>query len=44
MVGRLGDVFGLRWGLFFLLICYSVVASINVWAKQKKRTGAVAIA
>jgi fucose permease len=41
MVGKLGDVFGLRWGLFFLIICYSVVASINVWSKQKKERKAI---
>ncbi|TKK70140.1 sugar MFS transporter [Ilyomonas limi] len=44
MVGKLGDVFGLRWGLFFLIICYSVVASINVWSKQKKENNAMVIA
>jgi fucose permease len=44
MVGKLGDIFGLRWGLFFLIICYSVVASINIWSKQKKERKAMVIA
>jgi MFS transporter, FHS family, L-fucose permease len=35
MVGKLGDVFGLRWGLFFLMICYAVVASIYFWSRRK---------
>lgn len=34
MVGKLGDLLGLRWGLFFLLICYSVVASVYFWSKK----------
>lgn len=36
MVGKLGDAFGLRWGLFFLIICYAVVFSINFWSRNKK--------
>jgi fucose permease len=44
MVGELGDVFGLRLGLFFLLICYGVVASIHIWSKRKMRSKAVEIA
>lgn len=35
MVGRLGDHFGLRWGLFFLIICYGMVASVYFWSKKK---------
>ncbi|MEP7109308.1 MAG: MFS transporter [Ferruginibacter sp.] len=33
MVGRLGDLFGLRWGLFFLMICYSAVAGVYFWSR-----------
>jgi fucose permease len=33
MVGRLGDIFGLRWGFFFLMLCYSAVASVYFWSK-----------
>lgn len=36
MVGKLGDVFGLRWGLFFLTVCYSVVVSVYFWSREKK--------
>jgi len=34
MVGRLGDIFGLRWGLFFLLLCYLVVGSVFFWSEE----------
>lgn len=33
MVGWLGDIFGLRWGFFFLMLCYSVVASVYFWSR-----------
>ena len=36
MVGRLGDIFGLRWGLFFLMLCYLVVASVYFWSRGNK--------
>lgn len=39
MVGRLGDVFGLRWGLFFLMLCYAMVASIYFWSRRKNIPG-----
>lgn len=34
MVGKLGDAFGLRWGLLFLLICYAVVGSVYFWSRK----------
>jgi fucose permease len=33
MVGKLGDLFGLRWGFSFLMICYSIVGSVYFWSK-----------
>jgi fucose permease len=35
MVGQLGDVFGLRYGLLFLTICYLVVLSVFFRSKRK---------
>lgn len=35
MVGRIGDIAGLRWGLFFLMLCYAVVASVYFWFKEQ---------
>jgi fucose permease len=33
MVGKLGDLFSLRWGFLFLMICYTMVASVFFWSK-----------
>jgi len=33
MVGKLGDLFSLRWGFLFLMICYTLVASVYFWSK-----------
>lgn len=33
MVGKLGDMFGLQWGFLFLMISYTIVASVYFWSK-----------
>jgi fucose permease len=33
IVGLLGDVFGLRTGMFFLYITFGYILSIGFWAK-----------
>jgi fucose permease len=34
MLGRIGDLVDLRWGLFSLIICYIMVASVFFWSKS----------
>lgn len=34
MVGRIGDLAGLRMGLFFLIVCYLMVTSVYFWSKS----------
>ena len=33
IIGKLGDLFSLRWGFLFLMICYLMVASVFFWSK-----------
>ncbi len=33
VIGRLGDMFGLRQGMFFLYITLGYILSIGLWAK-----------
>lgn len=47
-VGKLGDVFGLRLGLLFLIVCYAVVLGVYFWVREKKegrpKTGTLKVA
>ena len=37
MVGRLGDIFNLRWGFLFLMVCYSMVLSVYFWSRRNNK-------